>query len=190
MLHFDGHTLSIKKVTFAKKSGEYFEKDNIYVVNFDPGICISVEYMHVKEYMTPTKFYTLYSKSKFLCRNGNEWPLYHEICQHSNFSRPSDSWVIHQNVQNTVWSIPKRVAWQVGLFKDSKQNMLNFGLRFSSSLKKDDPILSYTFHFKLQGCETPSMKRAEKNSLAPSWIWKRSYTFVHSQWSNKAENKF
>ena len=53
MLHFDGHTLSIKKVTFAMKSGEYFEKDNIYGVNFDSGICISMEYIHVKEYMTP-----------------------------------------------------------------------------------------------------------------------------------------
>ena len=30
MLHFDGHTQSIKKVMFQMKSGEYFEKDNIY----------------------------------------------------------------------------------------------------------------------------------------------------------------
>ena len=29
MFHFDGHTLFIKKVTFAMKSGEYFYKDNI-----------------------------------------------------------------------------------------------------------------------------------------------------------------
>ena len=35
MLNFDGHSLSIKKVTFAKKSSEYFEKDNIYLINFD-----------------------------------------------------------------------------------------------------------------------------------------------------------
>ena len=48
MLHFDG-LLSIKKVTFAMKSGEYFEKDNIYGVNFDSRICISMEYIHVKE---------------------------------------------------------------------------------------------------------------------------------------------
>ena len=46
MLHFDGHTPSIKKVTFALKNGEYFEKDNMYGVNFDSGIYISMEYVH------------------------------------------------------------------------------------------------------------------------------------------------
>ena len=59
MLHFDGHyTVSIKKVTFALKSGEYFEKGDIYMygVNFDSGTYISMDYL--KEYMTPTKFYT------------------------------------------------------------------------------------------------------------------------------------
>ena len=35
------------------KSGEYFEKANICDVNFDSGICISMQYIHVKEYMTP-----------------------------------------------------------------------------------------------------------------------------------------
>ena len=38
------------------KSGEYFEKANICGVNFDPGICISTEYIHVKEYMTQPSF--------------------------------------------------------------------------------------------------------------------------------------
>ena len=52
MLHFDSYTLSIKKVMFAVKNGEYFEKGNIYGVNFDTGICISMEYIHVREYMT------------------------------------------------------------------------------------------------------------------------------------------
>ena len=50
MLHFDGHTLSIKNVTFAMKSGEYFEKDNNYGVNFDSGICHGI--YPCKEYMT------------------------------------------------------------------------------------------------------------------------------------------
>ena len=59
MLHFDGHTLSIKRVTFAMKSGEYFENDKIYGVNFDSGICISMEYIHVKEYMTPQPYFIL-----------------------------------------------------------------------------------------------------------------------------------
>ena len=59
MLHFDGHTLSVKKVTFAMKSGQYFEKDNIHGVNFDSGISISMEYIHVKEYMTPKPSFIL-----------------------------------------------------------------------------------------------------------------------------------
>ena len=50
MLHFEGHTLSIKKVTFAVKSGEYFEKHNIYGVNFDPGTCISMEW-NITDYL-------------------------------------------------------------------------------------------------------------------------------------------
>ena len=40
MLHFDGRTQSIKKEMFPMKSNEYFEKGNIYGVNFDSGICI------------------------------------------------------------------------------------------------------------------------------------------------------
>ena len=64
--------LCIKKVMFAMKSGEYFEKANIYGVNFDSGICISIEYIHVKEYVIPTQ--VLYFKSQFLCKNGNKWP--------------------------------------------------------------------------------------------------------------------
>ena len=55
------------------KSGEYFETANIYGVNFDTGICISMEYVHVEEYMTPNQ--VLYFKSQFLCKNGNKWPL-------------------------------------------------------------------------------------------------------------------
>ena len=61
MLHFDGHTLSIKKVTFSMKSGEYLEKGNIYGVNFDSGICISMEYIHVKEYIIPNQVFILIS---------------------------------------------------------------------------------------------------------------------------------
>ena len=38
MLHFEGPTLSIKKAMFPMKSGKYFEKDNIYGVDFDSGI--------------------------------------------------------------------------------------------------------------------------------------------------------
>ena len=47
MLHFDGHTLSIKNVMFAMKSGEYFEKDNINLLDFDSGICISMGYISI-----------------------------------------------------------------------------------------------------------------------------------------------
>ena len=34
------------------KSGEYFEKDDIYGVNYDSGICISMQYIYVKECLT------------------------------------------------------------------------------------------------------------------------------------------
>ena len=55
MLHFEGHILPIKKVMFPMKSGKYFEKDNIYGVNFDSGICISIQYIYVKECTTPNQ---------------------------------------------------------------------------------------------------------------------------------------
>ena len=32
------------------KKGKYFEKDNIYGVNFDSGMCISMQYVYVKEF--------------------------------------------------------------------------------------------------------------------------------------------
>ena len=54
------------------KKGKYFEKDNINGVNFDSGICISMLYIYVEEFMTPQP--SLYFKSKFLCKNGNKWP--------------------------------------------------------------------------------------------------------------------
>ena len=41
---------------FAMKNGEYFENDNIYGVNFDTGICISTEYIHVKEWLLQPSF--------------------------------------------------------------------------------------------------------------------------------------
>ena len=59
MLHFDGHTQSIKKVVFPMKSGEYFEKGNIYGGNFDSGICISIQYIYVKECTTPQPSFIL-----------------------------------------------------------------------------------------------------------------------------------
>ena len=54
------------------KSSKYFEKYNIYEVNFDSGICISMQYIYVKECTTPNQ--VLYFESKFLCKNGNKWP--------------------------------------------------------------------------------------------------------------------
>ena len=47
-------------------------------VNFDSGICISMEKIHVKECMTPTKFYT--SNLNFCVKMGINGPLYREIC--------------------------------------------------------------------------------------------------------------
>ena len=59
MLHFEGHALSIKKVIFPMKSGKYFEKNNIYGVNFDSGICISMQYIYLKECTTPQPSFIL-----------------------------------------------------------------------------------------------------------------------------------
>ena len=50
------------------KSGEYFEKDNNYGVNFDFGICISMEYIQVKNTWPPHQ--VLYFESQFL----GKWP--------------------------------------------------------------------------------------------------------------------
>ena len=41
------------------KSGEYFEKGNIYGGNFDSGICISIQYIYVKECTTPQPSFIL-----------------------------------------------------------------------------------------------------------------------------------
>ena len=79
MLHFEGHTLSIKKDMFPMKSSKYFEKYNIYGVNFDSGIGIFMQYIYVKECMTPpTKFYT--SNLSLCVKTGINGPLYCEIC--------------------------------------------------------------------------------------------------------------
>ena len=44
---------------FPMKSGKYFEKDNIYRVNFDSGICISMQYIYLKECTTPQPSFIL-----------------------------------------------------------------------------------------------------------------------------------
>ena len=42
------------------KSGKYFEKDCIYGVNFNSGICISMQYIYVKNVQPPNEvLYTL-----------------------------------------------------------------------------------------------------------------------------------
>ena len=79
MLHFEDHTLSIKKVMFPMKSSKKFFKYNIYGVNFDSEICISMHYVYVKECKTPTKFYT--SDLIFCVKTGINGPLYREICR-------------------------------------------------------------------------------------------------------------
>ena len=82
MLHFDGQFLSIKKAMFAVKRGEYFRKYNIFEVNFDSGVCISMACIHKKRiHDFPPKFYS--SNLNFwakITENGTQWPLYREIC--------------------------------------------------------------------------------------------------------------
>ena len=52
----------LKKITFM----------SFYGVNFDSGIHISMEYIHVKEYDPPTKFYT--SNLNFCVKTGISGP--------------------------------------------------------------------------------------------------------------------
>ena len=60
------------------KSGEYFEKADIYGVNFDSGLCISMEYIHVKECIPQPSF--IPQISIFCVKMGINGPLYYEIC--------------------------------------------------------------------------------------------------------------
>ena len=53
--------------------------DNIYEVNFDSRICISMEQYPCKRMYDPNQ--VLYFKFQFLCKNMGKWPLYREICQ-------------------------------------------------------------------------------------------------------------
>ena len=66
------------------KSGKYFEKDNISEVNFDSGICISMQYIYSKECTTPKQ--VLYLKSKFLCINRNRYAIYVRMGRRLNFA--------------------------------------------------------------------------------------------------------
>ena len=73
MFHFEGHTLFIKKVMFPMKSGNFFKKITFMEVNFDSGICISMQYLCQRMYDLPTKFYT--SNLNFYVKMGISGPL-------------------------------------------------------------------------------------------------------------------
>ena len=82
MLHFDGQFLSIKKAMFAVKRGEYFRKYNIFEVDFESGVYVSMGCIHEKRiHYFPPKFFLQTSifvqKSLKMGQNG---PLYREIC--------------------------------------------------------------------------------------------------------------
>ena len=67
---------------FVVKSEEYFTKYNIFEVDFDSGVCISMGCIHKKGiHDFPPKFYSLNlnfcAKSLKMGQNG---PLYREIC--------------------------------------------------------------------------------------------------------------
>ena len=68
---------------FVVKRGEYFRKYNIFEVDFDSGVCISMGCIHKKEYMTSHPSFILQisifvQKSLKMGQNGS---LYREICQ-------------------------------------------------------------------------------------------------------------
>ena len=82
MLHFDDQFLSIKNAMFAVKRGGYFRKYNIFEVDFDSGVCISMGCIHKKEYMTSHPSFILQTsifvqKSLKMGQNGS---FYREIC--------------------------------------------------------------------------------------------------------------
>ena len=82
MLHFDDQFLSIKKAMFAVERGGYFRKYNIFEVDFDSGVCISMRCIHKKEYTTSHPSFILQTsifvqKSLKMGQNGS---LYREIC--------------------------------------------------------------------------------------------------------------
>ena len=68
---------------FVVKRDEYFRKDNIFEVDFDSEVCISMGCIHQKEYMTSHPSFILQTsisvqKSLKMGQNG---PLHREICQ-------------------------------------------------------------------------------------------------------------
>ena len=67
---------------FVVKRGEYFRKYNIFEVDFDSGVCISMGCIHKKRiHDFSPKFYS--SNLNFCAKiteNGTKWPLYREIC--------------------------------------------------------------------------------------------------------------
>ena len=68
---------------FVVKRDEYFRKDNIFEVDFDSEVCISMGCIHKKKYMTSHPSFILQTsisvqKSLKMGQNG---PLYREICQ-------------------------------------------------------------------------------------------------------------
>ena len=68
---------------FVVKRGEYFRKYNIFEVDFDSGVCISMGCIHKKRiHDFPPKFYS--SNLKFVQKSlkmGQNGPLDREICQ-------------------------------------------------------------------------------------------------------------
>ena len=67
---------------FVVKRGEYFRKYNIFEVDFDSKVCISMGCIHKKESMTSHPSFILQTsifvqKSLKMGQNG---PLYREIC--------------------------------------------------------------------------------------------------------------
>ena len=65
-----------KKAMFVVKRGEYFRKYNIFEVDFDSGVCISMGCFHKKRiHDFPPKFYS--SNLNFCAKiteNGTKWP--------------------------------------------------------------------------------------------------------------------
>ena len=67
---------------FVVKRGEYFRKYNIFEVDFDSKVCISMGCIHKKESMTSHPSFILQTSSfvQKSLKMGQNGPLYREIC--------------------------------------------------------------------------------------------------------------
>ena len=103
-----------KKAMFVMKRGEYLRKYNIFEVDFDSGVCISMGCIHKKkEYMTSHPSFILQisifvQKSLKMGQNG---PLYREICL-----KVLQNGILHSDPLNTRSGHPDVIIYVISFY--------------------------------------------------------------------------